>query len=209
MLISRMLTRIGRIAISVLPAIILILAPNSFGKALSAASPSPYVLDASTYHETAFQYVVPPKVGAASVSSSSLGFEPFLPLATFERSGMGIYNTYFDTIPFDMNVFLPDGARINQVIFSYIDYDDSQNIVLGFGRSGFEFNGELFAWTNTTGSDPNIRYSIITGITPETVDNGNFNYFIDVLLPPGSEQLLFLGVRIDYSYRTFTPVINK
>jgi hypothetical protein len=198
-----------KVAIQFLPIVVLILGASSSGQAQSPTSQSATDLDGSKMQTVDSVLAIPPAIGNVALSTNGLAFHPFLTDTLFAHAGVALYNTEASIRSFETPINLPNGARINQIVYAYIDNNAASDISLILGYNDHtSLGGSAMTWVSSTGASSEIRYTAVTAIAPNIIDNENNNYYVEIMLPPG-ESTIFVSFRIDYSYNLFAPMINK
>jgi hypothetical protein len=126
-------------------------------------------------------------------------------------SGGSLYNPGSSDSYYEAAVNLPHGAKITKVVVYYYDDISTEDIwVVLVGISMDEPELRILAQFATSGADPTNRVMEDTTITADTIDNQSYAYWIEVYIP-GSQSLnlIFRGIRIDYSFPVNLPLINK
>lgn len=151
----------------------------------------------------------PPLLGTGVVHFGAEAFRPYSQSYTWTRnSSLMLYATSVGNNAFDAPVVLPNGVTVNQVVFYYFDNDVSADASLYWVTvPSNSAGGMAVPGVFTSGASADIRYAAMTAF-PDAIDNGSNNYFVRANLPGGANVAL-KSVRIDYSYKTVLPLIQK
>jgi len=151
----------------------------------------------------------PPLAGTGVVHLGVAAFQAYAQNYTWTRNGsLMLYATGAGNFAFDAPVLLPNGVKVNQVVFYYYDNAASADASLYWIRQPNDsFGGTALPTVMTSGALSNLRYAVMTNF-PDPIDNGSYNYFVRATLP-GGESVALHSVRIDYSYTAALPLIHK
>lgn len=130
---------------------------------------------------------------------------------SFSVGGGALFNPGSSYSHYEAAVNLPDGAKITKVVVYYLDNSSTQNLLAILASVSMD-TPDIFnmAYLTTAGADINNRVGIDTTITPDTINNQSYAYWLEVGIPGGqSTSLMIRGIRIDYSYPVSLPLINK
>lgn len=148
--------------------------------------------------------------GPGFVSTSGFAFYP--------RSGSGlveytIQGLMYNPMPTTSQVFmapvnLPNGAIVTKVVIYYYDESsDDMNVYLT--RVPLVSGIEIMATVVSSGNS-GYGWAQTEVITNQVIDLQNYAYYLFVYLTGGNDTLLSLsGVRVDYGYPSYLPLINK
>ena len=138
----------------------------------------------------------------------------FIPvISSFEYGFAGggfLYNPGSTPAYYEAAVNLPHGAKITKVVLYYYD-NSTENIWVTLAAMGMdEFDLPNLTNLTTSGAVENHRVMEDTTITPDTINNQSYTYWIEAGIPGSqSTNLMIRGIRIDYSYPVNLPLINK
>ncbi|MCW5849286.1 MAG: hypothetical protein KIT87_04320 [Anaerolineae bacterium] len=148
--------------------------------------------------------------GYASVPGPA--FQPQFSTTNFRYFHMQV-RTESGTGFFVAPVYLPQGARLNQM--TLLGYDDDPSNILqvtfyrAYGGRGFI---EEIASLDSTGATSDFELSTTTNAARSVVDNERYGYFVELQLPAPSASnrgLTLSRVRVGYSYSSSLPLIEK
>lgn len=154
----------------------------------------------------------PPLMGEGVISIGPEAFQPWNRETTVDRgSGLWIRPlTPVETVSFDAPLMIPNGASIRQIVAYIFDNDGTRNAELNLlQHSHTSSSGVLLSNAYSTGASTSMQavsISSSSGITQ--VNLANYSYIIRVRLFGGANMYLN-SVRIDYSYHTYLPAIQK
>jgi hypothetical protein len=104
---------------------------------------------------------------------------------------------------------LPHGATITKVTL-YFEDQSATNMSLFLNMSASDGYVTRIATIETAGSAVGYQsLSAPTNTNHNVVDNRISSYFLELLLPANSSQLLLVNVRIDYAYTSDLPLVIK
>ncbi len=151
--------------------------------------------------------------GPGFVMLHPTAFVPFQQTGEYSFAGGAgaLYNPGSNSYAYEAAVNLPHGAKITKVVVYYYDNSSTQDLWVALATINLDTSVQsTMAFLSTAGADINKRVMEDTTITPDTVDNQSNAYWIEVYIPGNqSTNLIFRGVRIDYSYPVNLPLINK
>ena len=159
------------------------------------------------------QIILPPAVpgGPGFVSINGGTFTPTL--STSMSWGVldgEIYNTdkIFDA-GFVAPVMLPQGAKVLKLVAYYSD-TTTLDLEVGLYRKPLGAQ-QTMAFVKSTGTG-GYGYGVDDSINFATVDNQQFSYFAKALIPAWTVDkfdLSLVGIRVDYSYPEYLPLVSK
>lgn len=149
--------------------------------------------------------------GPGFISIHPAGLHVRTASSTWAYSGeFELYSTSSSGIYASAPVYLPDGAVVNKFTFYY--YDGTASYYTGAYLTRTMLSGQIgndMATVYSSGS-AGYGYGSDTTIVNPTIDNQNYAYFVDIFIPGGNgTNLRVTGLRIDYGYSTFMPMIMK
>ena len=151
--------------------------------------------------------------GPGFVMVHPTAFVPYLQTGEYSFAGGGgaLYNPGSNSYAYEAAVNLPHGAKITKVVVYYYDNSSTQDLWVALASINLDISIQnTMSFLSTSGADINKRVMEDTTISPDTVDNQSVAYWIEVYIPGNqSTNLIFRGVRIDYSYPVNLPLINK
>jgi len=112
---------------------------------------------------------------------------------------------------FDAPVFLPQGATVTKVVMYY--YDNDSNRTMSLHLLKFPLPGDTsITMAYITSADSQVPfYAEDTTIQENPIDNQAYAYALHINMLGASPGLIhtFKGARIDYSYPTYLPAIQR
>lgn len=154
----------------------------------------------------------PPLMGEGVISIGPEAFQPWNRETTVDRgSGLWIRPlTPVETVSFDAPLMIPNGASIRQIVAYIFDNDGTRNAELNLlQHSHTSSSGVLLSNAYSTGASTSMQaVSISSSFGITQVNLANYSYIIRVRLFGGANMYLN-SVRIDYSYHTYLPAIQK
>lgn len=140
-------------------------------------------------------------------------FVPVLPSMQYRflDQQLGVYNPSASLeTRMRAGVALPHGARITQLTLYYLDFTDPGYITLSLQKADTAGIPNLIAFVYSSGYSTQPGYSSVTVNSLTPVDNQNFGYFVEIILPPGPITYYYVtSVRIDYAYSNNLPLVGK
>lgn len=148
--------------------------------------------------------------GPGFVMVSPMQFRPFRPIDTWAYSAN--YNLISDSPNqrmFVAGLTLPHGATITRAIAYYRDWVPA-NMGYALYRCPLNDSCETMGWGSTSENMDLYTYKFFDPFTPFEVDNQSYTYMLFVVFNTGSgSDIQLSGVRIDYEYTVYTPMITK
>lgn len=148
--------------------------------------------------------------GPGFIMVSVFDFKPYFSDYEITHTGSSLYNaSTTQQLILNAGITLPHGATITKVTLYFLD-NVSSNLTLYLAWA----NGDGYGITMTTllsaGAQAGFRSVSKTTLSDNIVDNQNYSYFLQLVLPPNaSTELRVSNVRIDYEYTVYTPTIMK
>lgn len=106
-------------------------------------------------------------------------------------------------------VDLPNGVTVTRLVFYYLDNDPQQNITGKLWLSPYINRSQnLLVSFSSGGENPVVRFNEYTGISNAVIDLGLNTYYLEINLPPGGLTGV-TGIRIEYSYPTYVPLVQR
>ncbi len=148
--------------------------------------------------------------GYASVPGPA--FQPQFTSTNFRYFHMQV-RSESDTGYFVAPVYLPQGARLNEL--TVLGYDDDPSNVLratfyrAYGGRGFI---EQIAELDSSGASGDFERSTDTDVARSVVDNERYGYFVELTLPAPSASnrgLVLSRVRVGYAYASALPLLQR
>jgi len=152
--------------------------------------------------------------GPGFVSIAGVTFTPVNDYTTFfSDPGFELYNpSTTDYGIYIAPVSLPQGATVTKFVIYYYDDVSEPDHVQGYlsrkplAGGGFDYLGGAISDDVTSGYS-NRRDETISF---EVIDLQSYAYFVHVYIPDGQgDSLRLVGVRIDYDYPGYLPLVNK
>jgi hypothetical protein len=183
----------------------------SFNSFASAQSGTEGVGDRQiqTNPDGTINYVVPGGPGFVSVAGAS--FTPTLDDYELD-TGYGYLLNASSTIDgwYLAPITLPHGATITKFVAYYFDNNAEKYIYIELFRKPLDsFEVQTMASVGSSGANSHPTYWFDDSIQYATVDNQSNTYFAMVYIPVNSSSLGLIGVRVDYSFPTYVPLVNK
>lgn len=151
----------------------------------------------------------PPLLGEGVIQLGPESFQPYYQSTTWLRSDLLLRATSAGVQPFDAPINPPNGATIKQMVVYFVDNDASANISAYFVRHNLtSVIGVANPTIASNDAASGVRYLTTTAFT-QPIDTGNNHYFIRVNLPGGTSNVALVAVRIDYSFTTVLPAIQR
>jgi hypothetical protein len=154
-------------------------------------------------------YVVPGGPGFVSVAGAS--FTPTLD--DYEWGAVGYLYNPSSTIDgwYLAPITLPHGATVTKFVAYYYDNSTGRDLEVDLFRKPLSgFGMEYMAQVVSVSADINTTYWYDDSIQFATVDNQSNSYLAAVYLPSGTViTMALIGVRVDYSFPTYVPLVNK
>jgi hypothetical protein len=150
--------------------------------------------------------------GPGFVSLSAAAFTPYEADYEVYFYGTNIYNPNpaFDA-KYVAPISLPNGATITKFVAFYVDNSTGGDISATLKEAPFNSDvGNWIATVSSSGNYPVYRSSSVEPINTPVIDQQQYSYYIEVVLPPSPNiDVKFSGVRVDYSYPSMLPLIKK
>lgn len=106
-------------------------------------------------------------------------------------------------------VNLPHGATITQLTVYFMDSIEGSNLEVTLYRSFSNGESSYMAYVNSDTGALSVGSNFTTSILDPKVDNRQYSYFIQVIIPEKGYDLRLTNVRIDYEYTVSAPLIMK
>jgi len=150
--------------------------------------------------------------GPGFISVPATVFQPFLPTVQWGFSAYKLYNPS-ETIAgkYIAAIDPPNGATINKVVLFYDDSDPSGDISFDLIRASLSALEWGSMGSVVSSGTPGVSYGEDTSILFNVINLQEYTYFLVVTIPPkvSTASIKLYGVRIDYGYSTYAPLINK
>jgi hypothetical protein len=147
--------------------------------------------------------------GPGFVSLSVFGFTPYLQTNSFAYSNHILWNTGATGAYFECPLSLPQGATITKLGVYYYDFDPATSLDVELLRGPLDtYSGNPFAEVISVDAGTSIGHAETTSIDMPVIDNQVNAYWVQVYLPP-THNVALNGVRVDYSYPSMLPMIQK
>jgi hypothetical protein len=108
-------------------------------------------------------------------------------------------------------ITLPHGATVLKFVAYYFDNNAEKYINIELYRKLLDsFEVQTMASVGSIGANTHPTYGFDDSIQYATVDNQTNTYFALAYLPSGSSGTMgLIGVRVDYSFPSYVPLVNK
>ncbi len=147
--------------------------------------------------------------GPGFISVSSFAFKPFSSDDSQIYDVTWMYNGGADMASFIAPVYLPHDATITKVVFFFYDGITGADLILSLLRVNM-FDGSVTPVARGYSSTSSGLGFIEAPISIPLVDNQLYSYILDVDIPGGHYgSLSLINVRIDYSYPSYLPCVQK
>ena len=168
-------------------------------------------LDENTSSPT-LQVAVPGGPGFLMVPASA--FVPKSDRIEYSRPDGTSLSTSSTSIPdgnYDAPVFLPQGATVTKVVMYYYDNDPSHIMGLTFSKFPLPGNTSIIMAQVSSANSQVPFYTEDATIEGNPIDNQAYAYVLHINMLSASPGLMhtFKGARIDYSYPTYLPAIQR
>jgi len=148
--------------------------------------------------------------GPGFISVSSFAFKPYSSETIQKYESTWMYNGGSDLGIFIAPIYLPHNATITKVVFFFYDEVQTQDLILSLKRLNL-YDGSVSAYVALTYSSIDSGYGFVESPISETlINNQMYSYILDVDIPGGYlSSLSLINVRIDYSYPSYLPCVQK
>lgn len=146
--------------------------------------------------------------GPGYVSISGAAFAPENNNVNYSRGSASVYSMDGGEAVFYAPVTIPDGATINQLVLYYYDTSTTLDVSVDFYKYDFSMNSiDYLVFASSSGSS---GYSTAVQSLNYEVSNERYAYILKAEFPASAgSDVKLLGVRIDYGFPTYVPLINK
>lgn len=151
----------------------------------------------------------PPLAGSGVVHIGAEAFQAWSQSTTWTRNNtLMIYATSAGINYFDAPVTLPNGVKVNQIVFYFYDNDAVADVSFIWARLPSNSpSGAIISSSFSSGASDSVRYTVVPN-PPGVIDNGSYNYLVRATLPGGANVALH-SVRIEYGYDTALPAVRR
>lgn len=158
--------------------------------------------------QTQNEVAAPVPGGPGFVSIHSSAFDPQSNTYAY-TSGFELFSSHYETAFFYADLNLPHGSIIKKVVFYYNDTNPNHQVSLRLYQKSFDgsANAELTFLVSSGSGGYGYAESPELAIDVDNQIN-SYNLLASFTTNPGSTVRL-VGVRIDYGYPGYLPLINK
>lgn len=156
---------------------------------------------------------VPTTPGTTYRTYSGGAFQPTSSSMTYEPFGGAIYATFIPAggVSFSLELDLPQGAKITEVVFFVVDNDAASNMDLSLRSYNPETNSfSALKTASSSGASTSLQTIVVPVDPPVQVDNTTTSYRLRVAPGVASSAHLLRGARIGYIVsQVYLPSVLK